>query len=117
MGSKDASGDLFTFSGAIIAPGAYFAASHNQNEVMLTRILFLVLLNPTMWRASEEITLGWSTMADNVSLLMLIMLYSNDNLNAVTSNVSTVIDLLEDKGISWAEYQEDMVSCFTFPIA
>ncbi|KAG8631860.1 hypothetical protein KVT40_001000 [Elsinoe batatas] len=32
----------------------------------------------------------------------------NDNFNKVASNVSTVIDLLEDKGISWGEYQEDM---------
>lgn len=26
----------------------------------------------------------------------------------IPSNVSTVIDLLEDKGVSWGEYQEDM---------
>ena len=32
----------------------------------------------------------------------------NDKANAVPSNVSTIVDLLEDKGISWAEYQEDM---------
>ncbi|KAK7987412.1 hypothetical protein PG989_007727 [Apiospora arundinis] len=32
----------------------------------------------------------------------------NDNFNQIAQNVSTVIDLLEDKGISWAEYQEDM---------
>ena len=32
----------------------------------------------------------------------------NDNFNQVPSNVSTLIDLLEDRGISWAEYQEDM---------
>ena len=32
----------------------------------------------------------------------------NDNFNEVPANVSTVIDLLEDKGISWSEYQEDM---------
>jgi len=32
----------------------------------------------------------------------------NDNFNAVASNVSTVIDLLEARGISWSEYQEDM---------
>ncbi|KAG6830001.1 hypothetical protein H0H92_002692 [Tricholoma furcatifolium] len=32
----------------------------------------------------------------------------NDNLLNVPSNVSTVVDLLEDKGISWGEYQEDM---------
>jgi acid phosphatase len=31
----------------------------------------------------------------------------NDNFNQVDANVSTVIDLLEDKGISWGEYQED----------
>ncbi|KAF8071635.1 acid phosphatase [Lyophyllum atratum] len=33
---------------------------------------------------------------------------NNDNLLNVPSNVSTIVDLLEDKGISWAEYQEDM---------
>ena len=33
---------------------------------------------------------------------------NNDAFNAVPSNVSTVIDLLEDKGISWSEYQEDL---------
>ncbi|MCJ1309814.1 hypothetical protein MMC25_003475 [Agyrium rufum] len=32
----------------------------------------------------------------------------NDNFNQVPSNISTVIDLLEDKGISWGHYQEDM---------
>ncbi|MCJ1281284.1 hypothetical protein MMC26_000602 [Xylographa opegraphella] len=32
----------------------------------------------------------------------------NDNFNFIPSNVSTVIDLLEDKGIAWGEYQEDM---------
>lgn len=32
----------------------------------------------------------------------------NDNFNQAPSNVSTVIDLLEDKGISWSQYQEDM---------
>src|ERR1700761_1856324 len=31
----------------------------------------------------------------------------NDNFNALPENVSTVIDLLEDRGISWGEYQED----------
>ncbi|KAF8965802.1 acid phosphatase [Flammula alnicola] len=34
----------------------------------------------------------------------------NDNLNRIPANVSTVVDLLEEKGISWAEYQEDMPS-------
>ena len=32
----------------------------------------------------------------------------NDNLNEVPSNISTVIDLLEDKGISWGHYQQDL---------
>ena len=32
----------------------------------------------------------------------------NDNFNFVPANISTVVDLLEDKGISWGEYQEDM---------
>ena len=32
----------------------------------------------------------------------------NDNFNEVPSNISSVIDLLEDKGISWGHYQEDM---------
>ncbi|KAI1312058.1 acid phosphatase phoa [Xylaria venustula] len=31
----------------------------------------------------------------------------NDDFNQIDKNVSTVIDLLEDKGISWAHYQED----------
>jgi acid phosphatase len=33
---------------------------------------------------------------------------NNDALNKLPPNISTVVDLLEDKGISWAEYQEDM---------
>jgi len=33
---------------------------------------------------------------------------NNDDVNKVPKNVSTVIDLLDDHGISWAEYQEDM---------
>ncbi|KAI1275088.1 acid phosphatase phoa [Xylaria sp. FL0933] len=32
----------------------------------------------------------------------------NDDFNQIDKNVSTVIDLLEDKGISWGHYQEDM---------
>jgi acid phosphatase len=32
----------------------------------------------------------------------------NDDFHAIPSNVSTVVDLLDTKGISWAEYQEDM---------
>jgi acid phosphatase len=32
----------------------------------------------------------------------------NDNFNRVDKNVSTVIDLLEHRGISWGLYQEDM---------
>ena len=48
-------------------------------------------------------------------MLTLTNLDSNDDLNKVASNVSTVIDLLEDKGISWGEYQEDMVLYSHFP--
>ena len=33
---------------------------------------------------------------------------NNDNFHALPSNISSLIDLLEDKGISWGEYQEDM---------
>ena len=32
----------------------------------------------------------------------------NDNFNEVPSNISTLIDLLEDKGISWGHYQQDL---------
>lgn len=32
----------------------------------------------------------------------------NDKFNRVPSNVATVIDLLEDKGISWGHYEEDI---------
>jgi acid phosphatase len=32
----------------------------------------------------------------------------NDDLQKIAVNVSTVIDLLEDKGVSWAEYEESM---------
>ncbi|KAI0845936.1 phosphoesterase-domain-containing protein [Daldinia vernicosa] len=32
----------------------------------------------------------------------------HDDFTQVDKNVSTIIDLLEDKGISWSEYQEDM---------
>ncbi|KAF8181314.1 acid phosphatase [Pholiota molesta] len=35
---------------------------------------------------------------------------NNDNLNNIPANVSSVVDLLEDKGITWGEYQEDMPS-------
>jgi len=38
---------------------------------------------------------------------------NSDNLFNVPANVSTVVDLLESKGITWAEYMEDMPStCF-----
>ena len=33
---------------------------------------------------------------------------SNDNFNQIPSQVSSVIDLLDAKGISWGAYQEDM---------
>ncbi len=32
---------------------------------------------------------------------------NNDNFIFIDKNVSTVLDLLDTKGISWAEYQED----------
>lgn len=32
----------------------------------------------------------------------------NDNLNYIDANISTIVDLLEEKKISWGEYQEDM---------
>lgn len=32
----------------------------------------------------------------------------NDNFNQIDANTSTVVDLLEDKGISWGTYQQDM---------
>lgn len=32
----------------------------------------------------------------------------NDNFNAFDANTSTVVDLLESKGISWGSYQQDM---------
>jgi acid phosphatase len=32
----------------------------------------------------------------------------NDDFNAIPSNISTVVDLLDTKGIAWAEYQEDI---------
>ncbi|PPQ65158.1 hypothetical protein CVT24_011021 [Panaeolus cyanescens] len=35
---------------------------------------------------------------------------NNDNFNRVPGNVSSIVDLLEDKGISWGEYEEDMPS-------
>src|SRR5277367_3049379 len=32
----------------------------------------------------------------------------NDDFNTIPANISTVVDLLDTKGISWGEYQEDM---------
>jgi len=32
----------------------------------------------------------------------------NDNFNQIDANISSVVDLLEDKGISWGTYQQDM---------
>ena len=32
----------------------------------------------------------------------------DDAMHAIPSQVATVVDILEEKGISWAEYQEDM---------
>jgi acid phosphatase len=32
----------------------------------------------------------------------------DDNFHCLPSNISSIVDLLEDKGISWGEYQEDM---------
>ncbi len=32
----------------------------------------------------------------------------NDDFNLIPSNISTVVDMLEYGGISWAEYQEDL---------
>ncbi|KAG6326620.1 hypothetical protein ID866_12469, partial [Astraeus odoratus] len=33
---------------------------------------------------------------------------ASDDLVSIPSNISTIVDLLEEKGISWAEYQENM---------
>ncbi|KAL1656719.1 hypothetical protein SLS61_000515 [Didymella pomorum] len=44
---------------------------------------------------------------------------NHDNMVNIPSNISTVVDLLEDKGVSWGEYQEDMPSTgfqgFSYP--
>jgi acid phosphatase len=32
----------------------------------------------------------------------------NDDFHAIPPNISTVVDLLDTKGISWAEYQEGL---------
>jgi hypothetical protein len=32
----------------------------------------------------------------------------DDNMYHIPSNISTVVDLLEDKGVTWATYQENM---------
>lgn len=32
----------------------------------------------------------------------------NDEFIQIPSNVSTIVDLLDTKGISWGEYQEDL---------
>lgn len=32
----------------------------------------------------------------------------NDDLNFIDANISTIVDLLEEKNISWGEYQEDL---------
>ena len=32
----------------------------------------------------------------------------NDGFHAIPANVSTIVDLLDTKGISWAEYQEGL---------
>jgi len=32
----------------------------------------------------------------------------DDNLHSIPSPVATIVDVLEEQGISWAEYQEDM---------
>ncbi|KAK8172121.1 phosphoesterase family-domain-containing protein [Phyllosticta citrichinensis] len=40
--------------------------------------------------------------------MKLVKISSHDDLSNFPSNVSTVLDLLEAKGISWGEYQEDM---------
>ena len=37
---------------------------------------------------------------------------NNDDMTFIDKNISTVIDLLEAKGISWGEYQEDMPYVF-----
>ena len=33
----------------------------------------------------------------------------NDHFAKVASNISTIIDVLEDKGISWSEYQHGTI--------
>lgn len=35
---------------------------------------------------------------------------NSDKFNAIPANVSTIVDLLESKGIAWAEYEEGMPS-------
>jgi acid phosphatase len=38
----------------------------------------------------------------------VLTLPSNDNFQTIPANVATIVDILEDKGISWGAYQEDM---------
>lgn len=41
----------------------------------------------------------------------------NDNFNQIDGNVSAITTLLEDKGVSWGSYQEDMVTSFVISLA
>lgn len=54
-------------------------------------------------------TSAWSkSWKNHIHLFSTYSSCSNDNFNQIDKNVSTVIDLLEYKHISWAAYQEDM---------
>ena len=35
---------------------------------------------------------------------------NDDNVHSIPANISTVVDLLDTKGISWAEYEEGLPS-------
>lgn len=66
--------------------------------------------SPIILRQLVAITLVWSMSIELESFFRTVVLIrrSNDNFQTIPANVATVADILEDKGIAWGAYQEDM---------
>ncbi|KAF2669114.1 phosphoesterase-domain-containing protein [Microthyrium microscopicum] len=76
----------------------YSAAAGDPNQIALSK-LGITLTNYWAVTHPSEPNYVASVAGDYFGM-------DNDDFHAIPSNISTVVDLLDTKGISWAEYQE-----------
>ncbi|KAK5110305.1 hypothetical protein LTR62_006158 [Meristemomyces frigidus] len=112
-----------TSTAAVYAAQATAATdAHNTGDVpgkAFDRFITIWLENTDYSKAANDSNLAWLatkgiTLENYLGVThpsepnYIAAVGDNDNFHQIDSNISTVIDLLEARGISWGSYQEDM---------